>query len=751
MQFSGNGFRNTGKQEKTMKFGYRIISAVSAFALIIILLISAVDIAAYSDYGYYEEEYNRLGVLNNIPMEMDDLMDVTKEMMSYLRGNREDLVVITTIDGAQAEFFNDQEKIHMAECRNLFIGGIIIRRICLAVFAAGMIILLAAGRKEKRRPSLITRIFPTTFILCTLLFLLVTGVLIALISSDFTRAFTIFHQIFFDNDLWLFDPATSLMINMLPEQFWVDIAIQVAKWFIGLCVLVLCICIVWRKIGKQSAGKITVRAAAYVMAAVLVMTPAIPARANTYATPLTDYSSLSSWPEPPAIESGAAFLMEARTGAVLYAKDPDGKHYPASITKLMTALLVLEHCDLDDTVTFSYRATHELEEGSTHIARTEGEELSVRDCLYALLLASANEVAQALAEHVSGSIEDFVALMNERAVQLGCQNTNFMNPSGLNNPSHVVSARDMAIIMRACLQNPAFLEIETATTYTIPATNKNEEPLVIAQKHKLVKDGGEHYAGANGGKTGYTSLAGNTLVTSAERDGMQLICVVLKSIGTHYTDTTALLDYGFNNFKMIHPAEISALEYTDADGNVTSLSEDAIIPEDEWLLLPASMDIADLTASFSEEVTDGDAKAAGELRYYAGDLQIGTVKVMGEAAASSDTTAAADETAESEEETDTFPGAGIGGIEGLKTGVKKQLKKISQPDPETVDKTVKTVKDYWFFILGGAIIILLTILIIVLSVKDRSSRRRRNYRYGGTTSTRRSRKKKGNKYTMRLK
>ena len=97
-----------------MKFGYRIISAVSAFALIIILLISAVDIAAYSDYGYYEEEYNRLGVLNNIPMEMDDLMDVTKEMMSYLRGNREDLVVITTIDGAQAEFFNDQEKIHMA-------------------------------------------------------------------------------------------------------------------------------------------------------------------------------------------------------------------------------------------------------------------------------------------------------------------------------------------------------------------------------------------------------------------------------------------------------------------------------------------------------------------------------------------------------------------------------------------------------------------------------------------------------------
>ena len=750
MLFRGYAAGAHRKQEKDMKFGYRIISAISAFALIIILLITAVDIAAYSDYGYYEEEYNRLGVLNNIPMEMDDLMDVTKEMMSYLRGNREDLVVITNIDGAQAEFFNDQEKFHMAECRNLFLGGIMIRRICLAVFAAGLAVLLLAGRKEKKKPSLITRTFPSSFILCTVLFLLATGILTALISSDFTRAFTRFHHIFFDNDLWLFDPATSLMINMLPEQFWVDRAIQIVNWFIGLCVLALGLCIVWRKIGRQSAGMFPARAAAFITAAILILSPAVPAKANTYASPLTDYSSLSSWPEAPEIESGAAFLMEAKTGAVLYAKDPDGKHYPASITKLMTALLVLENCNLDDTVTFSYRATHELEEGSTHIARTEGEELSVRDCLYALLLASANEVAQALAEHVSGSIEDFVALMNERAVQLGCQNTHFMNPSGLNNSSHVVSAKDMAIIMRACIQNPAFMEIETATTYTIPATNKNEEPLVIAQKHKLVKDGGEHYSGANGGKTGYTSLAGNTLVTSAERDGMQLICVVMKSIGTHYPDTIALLDYGFNNYKMIHPAEAGTVEYTDADGNTAALSEDSFIPEDEWLLLPASMDISDLTASFSEEVTDGDAKAAGELKYYAGDTEIGTVKVMGEAPEES-TTAAADETEESEEETGVFPGAGIGGIEGLKTGVKKQLKKISQPDPEKVDSAVKTVKDYWFFILGGAIIILLIILIIILSIKDRSYRKRRNYSYGGSTSTRRSRKKKGNKYTMRLK
>ena len=201
---------------------------------------------------------------------------------------------------------------------------------------------------------------------------------------------------------------------------------------------------------------------------------------------------------------------------------------------------------MDDTVTFSSTATTKLESGAVSIGMTEGDTLSVRQCLYALLLKSANEVGNALAEHVAGSNAAFAEKMNAKAASLGCTNTHFANPHGLNDPNHYTTPHDMALIARAAFANDIVKTVASTRTYTLPATKKNPSGLTVTMGHKMLnpKDS-RYYQGIIGGKTGYTSKAGNTLVTAAERNGVRLIAVVMKSQSTHYTDTKALLDYGF--------------------------------------------------------------------------------------------------------------------------------------------------------------------------------------------------------------
>ena len=161
-----------------------------------------------------------------------------------------------------------------------------------------------------------------------------------------------------------------------------------------------------------------------------------------------------SWPSAVSIEADGGILMEAQTGTVLFAKNEDQPYYPASITKILTALIVLEHCSLDEEVTFSHDDVYNVEAGSSTAGIDEGDVLTVRDCLYALMLASANESANALACHVSGSREAFAELMNQTAESLGCTGSHFANPSGLNDENHYTTAHDMALITRAAIQNP---------------------------------------------------------------------------------------------------------------------------------------------------------------------------------------------------------------------------------------------------------------------------------------------------------
>ncbi len=271
------------------------------------------------------------------------------------------------------------------------------------------------------------------------------------------------------------------------------------------------------------------------------------AAANTgaAATSGTTSSTKTSTVAEPTIQSEGAVVIDAATGFCLYGKNQNTRYYPASITKLMTALLVLENCQLGDTVTFSKTATENLEAGAVSLKLTEGDTLTVEQCLYGLLLKSANEVANGLAEKVSGSVSGFASLMNQKAAALGCTGTHFVNPNGLNDTNHYTTPYDMALIARAAFQNDTLRKIDTTLSYKFPAT-KNAGERTITMGHKMMySTDSRYYPGIIGGKTGYTSKAGNTLVTGAERNGVRLIAVVMKSKSTHYADTKALLDYGF--------------------------------------------------------------------------------------------------------------------------------------------------------------------------------------------------------------
>ena len=263
-------------------------------------------------------------------------------------------------------------------------------------------------------------------------------------------------------------------------------------------------------------------------------------------------NQIKGWPEGPKVEAGSAVLMDANTGAILYSKNAHKKLYPASITKIMTTALAMQRCNPDDTVTFSdYAITHQ-DVDSSNIGCLVGEQMKVSDCYRAIMLASANEVATAIAEQSCGNLKNFVELMNQTARQIGCTRTHFNNANGLPDKHHYTTAHDMALIARYAWKNTQFRKVATTLEYTIEPTNLYTEPRVLYNHHKMMSNTGYYYEGCLGGKTGYTQAAGNTLVTYAKRGHMTLICVVLQDEGTYtYTDTAALFDYGFNNFKNI--------------------------------------------------------------------------------------------------------------------------------------------------------------------------------------------------------
>ncbi len=251
------------------------------------------------------------------------------------------------------------------------------------------------------------------------------------------------------------------------------------------------------------------------------------------------------------LQSTAVVLMDADTGQVLFQKQMDQKHKPASITKVMTCLLALEKGDLSDSLTMSYDAVFDVPRDSSNVALDVDEELSLKDALYGLMLESANEAANGIAEYISGSMTDFAKLMTKRAKELGAKNTNFANANGLEDKEHYTTAYDMAMITREAVKQPGFLTVVGTTRYDMEPTNKQKDIRNFNNKNKMIyANNSFYYEGILGGKTGYTSAAKNTLVEVARREGRTLIAVMLQapSANATFDDAKLLLDYGFDYF-----------------------------------------------------------------------------------------------------------------------------------------------------------------------------------------------------------
>lgn len=343
------------------------------------------------------------------------------------------------------------------------------------------------------------------------------------------------------------------------------------------------------------------------------------------------------WPEGPTVEGEAAIVMEASTGTVLYEKNADEQLYPASITKIMTALLAVENSSMDEQVTFSMDAVYKTE--GSGISRDVDEVMSMKDCLYGLMLESSNECAYAIAEHVGGTYDNFVQMMNEKAAELGCTHTHFNNPHGLPDENHYTCARDMALISKEALKNETFRLITSTRRYTIPPTNKHAQETYLTNHHKMLNnwrgDSTYLYDGCIGGKTGYTSVADSTLVTFAERDGMTLICVVMKEKAPgHYVDTTNLLNYCFENFQLWNVAENEQNYTSDKMENKIFAKEESFLSVDSqgFIVLPKAAAFTDAVPEVVEDIKAADK--VGTIQYtYAGrnvggaDIKINGAKV----------------------------------------------------------------------------------------------------------------------------
>ncbi|WP_292215000.1 D-alanyl-D-alanine carboxypeptidase family protein [Butyrivibrio sp.] len=322
-------------------------------------------------------------------------------------------------------------------------------------------------------------------------------------------------------------------------------------------------------------------------------------------------NDIESWPEGPEVSAESAIVMEAETGTILYAKNIHEELFPASTTKIMTCLLAVENASLSDTITFSNDAVFSVPNDGSSIGMDVGESITLEQALYGIMVGSANEVANAVAEHVSGSIDDFVKLMNDKAKSLGCTNTHFANTNGLQDSNHYTSVYDLALISKEFFNNELLCKIGNTPRYHFEPTQTQPDDFYLNNKHKLI-NGEISYDGIVGGKTGYTDQARETLVTCAERDGMKLICIVfMEESPTQFTDTVTLFDYAFNNFHLVN---VSANEtrympddslFFESDHDVFGKSGTILkLDENSTVILPKTSSISDADYEISYDLSD---------------------------------------------------------------------------------------------------------------------------------------------------
>ena len=429
------------------------------------------------------------------------------------------------------------------------------------------------------------------------------------------------------------------------------------------------------------------------------------------------------WPLDTGCQSEAGIVMDLDSGAVLFAQNIHVQEYPASITKLLTALVVVENASMDEQVTFSHDAVYNVESGSGNkLQLEEGDVLSVKDCLYVMLLQSSNQAANALAEHVGGSREAFADMMNEKAASLGCRESHFVNPSGLNDPEQLTSAYDMAQIGAAVFGNPTLLEICSTTSATLPPTINNPNGRTYSMEHKLVVTGDSsdenYYPSAVAGKTGYTSLAGQTLVTYAEQDGRRQVAVTLKSTQrTHYSDTKTILDFGFARFKNVSVAENETDYVTDyvtgeepvTIGDETYSPSDLYLDEKAVVTLPNDAQFSDADKYLQTEIPASHPEGAvARIIYTYNDRQIGVAWVYSTKAASAPVSA--------EDGTDNETAGSENTTDAAKTGTSSTADKEKKP--------LKLTKATYIAAGAGVVVLLIAAAVIWFMIQRKQEEER---------------------------
>ncbi len=383
--------------------------------------------------------------------------------------------------------------------------------------------------------------------------------------------------------------------------------------------------------------------AAAILAGSLAFGAPLPARASSDAELRLDShramdiqsNDIPGWPEGPVVGAESAILIEAETGTVLYAKNIHQQQYPASTTKILTALIASERCGMEETVTFSYDAVFDTPRDSSHIAMNPGEELTMEQSLNAILIRSANEVCYAVAEHITETTDwsVFSGIMNERAAELGCLNSHFVNPNGLPDENHYTTAYDLAMIGRAFFANEMLCKITLSRRIDFPATEKLPLGKLENNNMKIIPGGEYAYEYLIGCKTGYTDIARSCLVSSAEKDGMKLICVVMHDESPYqYQDTIALYEYGFSNFEKINVAETEEKYNIDNTGlfysgnDIFGNSQPFLaLNRDDFILLPRTASFDDTESDISYDT--GDENQAAVISYTYRDVPVGSVRV----------------------------------------------------------------------------------------------------------------------------
>lgn len=345
-------------------------------------------------------------------------------------------------------------------------------------------------------------------------------------------------------------------------------------------------------------------------------------------------NAVDNWPTGPVVSAESAILIDADTGAMLYAKNIHQKEYPASTTKILTTLIASERCGMDEIVDFSYDAVHDIDPGSNHIAIEPGEQLTMEECLNAILIRSANEVSFAVAEHISGTTwQDFGDIMNERAKELGCVDSHFVNPNGLPNEDHYTSAYDLAMIGKAFFANEALCKMTMTHMLHILPSERQPDDIMEVNKMELIPGGKYAYPYLVGCKTGYTDAARSTLVSCAEKDGMKLICVVMRDENpNYYEDTISLFDYGFSNFGKVNIAQTetkynienpgSFYSGNDIFGNSKPILE---LNQSDCITLPNTITFEDAVSDISYDNTDPGQVAVITYTYH--DVVLGTASI----------------------------------------------------------------------------------------------------------------------------